>query len=152
MPRVYKRKARKDYPVQGISKGQEYYTWHPKGSSWQKSLTRPTERQLTQSEFRQFVLDIEEEIQGLQDCDSMDSFNEVLSDIIERIEEKSQEEDDKFNNMPESLQGGPIGELLEERRDALSEWADELRIGDDYSEDDELEEAIEAVTNISISI
>lgn len=119
--------------------------------AWQRSLKRPTEEQLTQSEFRLFCIGIKKELVGLEDCESYHDLQSALDFIVEQIREKSQEEDEKWNKLPENFQNAEIGELLESRRDALEEWAVGLE-GVTIDEDEDIETIIEELLNIDISI
>lgn len=118
MPKVhFVKKARKDYG--DIKKGESYYWWKFRYVGKSRSKTQPTRRQLTRSEFWVSVYDLQDEISN---CDSLDN----LSEIVERIRELANEQDEKKNNMPDSLQEGPIGEILSNREQSLNDWADEL--------------------------
>lgn len=120
MPRVhFVKSARRDYPEQGIKKGESYYWWKFRYASKSRSKTRPTPRQLTRSEFWITIYDLQDELAQCTD-------SSVLEDIVQRIRELSDEQEEKKNNMPDSLQQGPTGELLQNRADELSGWADEL--------------------------
>ena len=71
-----------------------------------------------------------------------------LEDAAARIEELREEEEDKFDNMPESLQSSEKGEALEAAKDALTEAFDTLDmlvsdLGNDISSDTTCAEASE---------
>lgn len=122
MPRVYTQKAAKDYPAEGITKGSMYYRWTVRTSPYSsrefKSATYPRPSQLNFG-FRGQLGDIEQDMGKAQDPEELKSFAETLREL-------SEEQGEKFDNMPEGLQQGDTGQLLEERRDGLSEWADEV--------------------------
>jgi hypothetical protein len=119
MPRVYSQKARKDYPQQGIKKGDIYYQWckrpggRGKGITY-KSLTRPTRAQLTSSDFLSTVY-------GIFDAE----FNEPsdFENAAEEVRTAGEECQEKLDNMPESLQYAPSGEMLQTRIDSCEEAA-----------------------------
>lgn len=128
MPRVHKvDKARKDDPHNGIKVGDTYYWWKFKNrvgnGTVVKSLTPPKASQLTRSEFAGRWRSIEEQISELPLDESL---HEALQSIAGDLHELADEQDEKFNNMPEGLQQGDTGQLLEARRDAANEWADAL--------------------------
>lgn len=128
MPRVHHvKKARRDYPEDGIKRGESYFWWKFRYCSKSRSKSRPTPQQLTRSEFWSQVYDFQDE---LSDCSDSDT----LQDIIERIREFADEQEEKRNNMPESLQEVGSGEILMNRTEALTDWADEL---EDLDMDDE---------------
>lgn len=121
MPRVTKRKARKDYPNNGIKKGDEYYYWKIKlayGGIVNRSKTYPTPSQLNHG-FAGLVGEIENSLQAADDA-------EGLRTVAEEIRELGQEQQEKFDNMPEGLQQGDTGQLLEERAQQCEEWADTI--------------------------
>jgi len=133
MPRVtYVKKARKDNPI--CKAGESYYWWKfnfgPKGYS----LTPPKASQLTRSEFLSQMYSFEEQIGALV-VNTADDLRDAVENIAEEIRALGEEQTDKLCNMPEGLQEGPTGELLQIRYDECEAMADELeRIDfDDYS-------------------
>lgn len=125
-------KARKAIPSAGIEVGDSYYWWKfmvgGRGGAKRVSKTQPTRSQTTQSDFYSAVYDLEDRISDLQieDYATPDDLKSELDDIASEIRQLGEEQDEKFNNMPEGLQQGDTGQLLEERRDACEAWADEL--------------------------
>lgn len=127
MPRVhFVKKARKNYG--DIKKGESYYWWKFRYCAKSRSKTAPKPSQLTRSEFWGTIYDIQEELSGVEDRDQLD-------EIVSRIRELADEQDEKKNNMPDSLQEGPIGELLTSREDSCNDWVDELDALDIEDED-----------------
>jgi len=122
----YVKKARKDYPEAGIKKGEPYYWWKFRFSGIRRSKFRPRRSQLTQSEFLAQVYDIEDTIADLNTVSSFEELSEAVVDIVEEIRRLAEEQQDKLDNMPDSLQYGPTGELLENRIRACEEWADDI--------------------------
>lgn len=145
MPRVhFVKKARTAKPEHGIAKGDSYYNWGlmigRRGVKFY-SKTRPKPQQLTRSEYRIAVLDVLDRI--AEESLSPDDIDDIISDIRQIAEDQ----DEKFNNLPDSLQNGSSGELLTERKDACEAWADELEaveapeeIDETDIDDDDLEE------------
>lgn len=123
MPKVFHRKAGKDYPAQGIKKGDMYYTADvmtgPRSSKTIRSLKPIPRGQLTSSEFLSTAYDLSDQ---LETCDSLDQ----LAEIKQGFEELQSETQDKLDNMPEGLQQGPTGEQLQERIDQLDSLIQEL--------------------------
>lgn len=121
------KKAQKDHPEGGIKKGESYYWWAfmvgGRGGPKHYSKTQPKASQLTQSEFLGAMSDIEDEIGALSADDSLES---SVTEIAERIRELGSEQEGKKDNLPEGLQDGPTGELLQQRSDRCGEIADEL--------------------------
>lgn len=138
MPRVtFVKKARKDNPV--CKKGESYYWWAMmSGGRYgpkRYSKTPPKPSQLTNSEFLGTIGDIEDEIGGLSADDSLE---QSVADIAQRVRDLGEEQESKKGNMPDGLQEGTTGELLQERADKCGEIADELEAIDfsDKSEDE----------------
>lgn len=139
MPRVHHGKVRKSYPVFGLKKGDEAYWWTlktgPRSSRKCYSKTHPRPSQLTTSEFLGAFYSLEEEIGDLK---AEDGLGDSVSDIATRFRELGEEQTAKKDNMPDSLQSGATGELLEERANKCEEIADELDgLTFDVSEKDE---------------
>lgn len=161
MPRVHKRKAAKDYPDHGIVKGDTYYYTKmktgPRSSRVLRSKTPFRRSQLTGSEYLGTLYDIED------DQAKLDSL-EDSSDIAERYRTLGEETLEKFDNMPEGLQAGDTGQMLQERADACETAADEIEdlVGqapeepeEDASDEDreeytqEIESLIEQIKEVS---
>lgn len=134
MPRVTKRVARKDYPNNDIKKGEEYYYWKIRrayGGSVYRSKTYPTPSQLNHG-FAGQIGEIQLSLDAAEDADGLRS-------VAEEIRSLGEEQGEKFDNMPEGLQQGDTGQLLEERRDQCEEWASAIEQAcDEY--DSNLEE------------
>lgn len=150
--KVHTQVARKDYPEIGVKAGETYYKWGQRimmGGRWRgvtrKSKTYPKRQQLTQSEFLAAAWDLEDAIGEATEPGDLES-------IISDIESLGQEQEDKLQNMPEGLQAGPTGELLQERIDGCAEWASALESAKDawesavnqYDDDQSEWEAYEA--------
>jgi molecular chaperone DnaK (HSP70) len=139
MTRLHHVKARKDYPEAGIKKGEMYYWWIFNFSRIRhKSKERPKRSQyLTQSYFLASIYDMEDTISDLKADEDLE---DNLQMIKEGLEEMRDEEEEKFDNMPEQLQ---YDSYPERRKEALEEWISELESIDVPSvveRDEELEE------------
>lgn len=117
------KKSRKAYRADGIKKGQPYWWWKFRNSGIYRSPTEPKRSQLTQSEFYGTIWDIEDRISELK-ADS--SLEEAVKEIIDELTQLGEEQEEKRNNMPDSLQDSETGNLLEERKDACENAASEL--------------------------
>lgn len=126
-----------------VKKGQTYYSWAFAYRPKQISLTYPKPRQLTQSDFMIQMYDIQDEIDGAI-CDEPEDFESVKDEIVSQIESLRDETQDKLDNMPESLQYSPTGELLQERVDACESWQSDIESIDadyePYENDEDLSE------------
>lgn len=124
MARIQERKAAKDYPANGIAKGDTYFyvkiKTGPYSSRTIRSKIRPKRWELTGSAFFSQLWQIEDE--RFNSVESADD----LREIAEAVRELGQEAQESFDNMPEGLQQGSTGELLEERSSSCDSWADEI--------------------------
>jgi len=134
MPRVtHVKRARKPIPSIGVEVGDSYYWWQFAFSKRSVSKTPPKPSQLTRSEFMISLYELQEEQSSLTIEDA--------EDFASRIREIADECEEKIQNMPESLQYAPSGELLQERSESMNAWADEVeeifgRFDDEMLEDD----------------
>lgn len=158
MPRVHHVKARKDHPDFGIVKGDMCYWWKFNFGPKLYSKTPPKPSQLTRSEFLGTMSDIEDEVSALTADDSLES---SVTDIASRLRDLATEQEDKRCNMPEGLQDGETGTMLQDRADKCNEIADELEAitfgdreeeGDEkQSEEDYYQEKLDEVQAIDVS-
>lgn len=129
MPKVKKVKARKDYPQFGIKKGDEHYTWSlilgPRTSRTFRQIKPPRPSQLTTSEFLGRMGDLEADF-GEFTFDHDDAAEEFLRGAIEELESIAENEDEKYENLPENFQYGEAGQRMEERAEAARSWAQEI--------------------------
>jgi uncharacterized protein YukE len=122
--RIQERKAAKDYPANGIKKGDKYFyvkiKTGPYSSRTIRSLKCPKRYELTTSDFYSTLWRIEDEgFDGVEDGGS-------LRDVAEEVRELGGEQQEKFDNMPDGLQQGDTGQLVEERANQCEEWADAI--------------------------
>lgn len=155
------KKAQKDYPEHGIVKGEPYYWWKFKNSPKRFSKTPPKASDLTQSEFKAAMSDIEERIAAIggDSLEDLDTIKGERDELVDQLYDLANEQDEKFNNMPESLQGGSTGEMLESRRDECNSMAEELAAVDleitkeedmtDEDVKDAIEGAVSDLNNVS---
>jgi hypothetical protein len=157
MARVQTLKANKDYPNEGIKRGDTYYKWslrfsrYGKGTTY-RSKTYPKASQLTSSAFMQSVYQAQEQLAGIGLSenldDSPDDIKSEIESVISDLESLRDETDEKFNNMPEGLQQGDTGQLLEERVENLDSWISDLQAlevpeRDDGQSDEDFKQALE---------
>lgn len=137
-----------------IKKGQTYYTWSfPFGGTF-KQLTKPKRSQLTQSDFLSQWYDLQDGA-AEEDPADLNQLEDIIQNFMSEIEMLRDEQEEKRDNMPESLQDSFSGEILQERYDALDELYNELDAiecdsevekeevnEEDYEDSDEYEEAV----------
>lgn len=144
MARARQVKARKDYPQFGIKKGDVHWTWDlmlgPRSSKTFRQLEKPRRSQLTASEYLSTLYDIEDDLL------EFDGSSDDVGELITRLEELRDETQDKFDNMPEGLQQGDTGQLLEERVNALDSAIQELE--DAKSTLEEAESTLDDLTEV----
>lgn len=117
---TFVKSAQKDYPEQGIKKGESYYWWSFRFGGKHYSKTPPRPSQLINSPFLSAVAEIEERIGefSLAEGDDVASCIEDIKSDIENLRDDTQ---GSFDNMPEGLQQGDTGQLLQGRIDGLEE-------------------------------
>lgn len=120
MPKVhFVKKARKDNPV--CKRGESYYWWQHAFSPKSYSKTKPKSSQLTKSNYLSQLYALQESINegAYNDFDSMDTNRQ---DIVDQLQELSDECQDSLDNMPEQLQeSSEAGMTLQERIDMLED-------------------------------
>lgn len=123
MPRVQQRTARKDYPRQGIAKGDVYYYTKIKqqrGGIELRSLKPFKPSQLTTSPFKGAWLSMAE------GWDESDKDAEAIRAASEAAQGIADEERGKYDNLPQGLQEGETGQKIEARAEACENLVGEL--------------------------
>lgn len=154
MARQEQRTARKDYPDHGIKKGDTYFFAKIKtgqrSSRIIRSLKRIPQSQLTTSPFKSGWYAMQEAWEASsREADDIRAAAQEITDLGDQAQES-------FDNMPEGLQQGDTGQMLENRAQAcqdaaatLDALADEFEALDkpdelgDEDQDEELENAWE---------
>lgn len=156
MPRVhYVKKARKDNPV--AKRGEPYYWWKFRFGGKRYSKEYPKRSQLTQSAYYASVFELQDMVDDYV-IENEDDFDSCKDDILNAIDDISQECQDSLENMPENLQYSPNAELLQERiaacEGAQSDiesiyWVDNDEDDEDFEFDkSEIADALEQLTAI----
>lgn len=161
MPRVHRQKAGKDYPAQGIKKGDIYYSWSFYRGPEQKSKTPPRPSQLTQREaYSQAYAAIE----GLQDAvallpedepsaDDRSALADALQACADELEDAISLADDVINNLADAFPGGcPTMEECEEAKSAMEDAQGEAEALKDRAEEDDWGEVREEALNLEVSL
>lgn len=90
------------------------------------------------------MYDIQDNIES-SICNDPEDFENIKDEIISSIESLRDETQEKLDNMPESLQYSPTGELLQERVDGCDQWQADIEAIDHdyepYEKDEDLSEA-----------
>lgn len=141
MPRVtFVKAARKDNAV--CKKGESYFWWKFRHGGKRFSLTRPRPSQLTQSAYYGTVRSLVEQIEDANIGD-YDEFVSVKEDVVSELENLRDESQASLDNMPDSLQYSPTGELLSERVDACDNAISDIEGIDEFDEDEPVREDFE---------
>lgn len=105
-----------------IKKGDPYLWWKfnfgPKYVRCSASACSPKPSELTRSEFWGRVRDLQAEGFG---GENFEDLKDRTTSVIDELNSLADDCEEKFNNMPQSLQDGDTGQLLQERADALRE-------------------------------
>ena len=147
MAKVQHVKAGKDHPQFGIKKGDMHFVWSMKMQ--RGGITRPKQSQLTLSEYKIAAHTINEQTNDLafSDIGEIQQLRDFQQGQIDAASELRDEQQDKLDNMPEGLQQGSTGELLQERIDALESFISKLEGLDldvEFEEDGEEEDGLNA--------
>lgn len=130
MARPEHRTARKDYP--GIAKGEKYWFVQiktgPRSSRILRQKSPFNRSQLTSSDYLSQLYSWEDSKAEISSMDDAQEFADTVGNLGE-------EQREKFDNMPEGLQQGDTGQMIEARAEAceaakdaieeiISEWED----------------------------
>jgi len=143
---------KKDKPL--IKAGESYWWWAFRFGGKNIQKTQPRRSQLTQSGFLSSLYDLEDRMGDLKVEDYIDdpsSLSGEVDEIKSELESLRDECQERYDNMPESLQeNSDSGQLLQERVDNLDEMINELDgldlSYDEADEDDDEETAKEKAT------
>ena len=145
MARPEQRKARKDYPEGGIKAGETY--WYVKlktqyGGIVKRSKTPFKASQLTQSPFKSGWFAVGEDWDA--SAKDVDAINDAAADIRSLGEDAQA----SFDSMPEGLQQGETGQLLENRASECEDRADQLEaLAMEMADADDDEDEAERITD-----
>ena len=123
MARIYHRKARKDYPDQKIKKGDMYYYTSiktgPRSSRVIRQIDRIRPSQMTSSEFKGGWYATQENFPDSPSAEDITAAAETIRELGEQASEN-------FENMPDGLQQGDTGQMLENRYSEAENISDQL--------------------------
>jgi vacuolar-type H+-ATPase subunit I/STV1 len=139
MPKVnFVKAARKDVPNTDIKAGESYYWWQGFKKPKRFSKTPPKPSEVVGSAFLQTLYGIDEGLNSLSTCeDILDGLEEAISSL----EELKDEVQGNLDNMPEGLQQGNTGQMMQERIDALESYISELEEVKNQAEENRPQEA-----------
>lgn len=127
MPKVHKvNRAGKDYPAIGVKKGEPYYWWEFRYGGKRMSKTPPRPSQLTQSKMSGVYAAQEGLKDALAAASDPDDITSAIDQAVGELEDVASEYEDSLSNMPDSLQQSSSGEAIQEKIDAIREYAGEL--------------------------
>ena len=134
-------KARKDYPTEGIKKGQEYWWTKRRFRSKQRFAKKPRRSQLTGSDYLATIYDIQDGLSVTPAVEDAESITDELEELLETCESS-------LDNMPEQLKDTSYsGELLTERIDSLTSAIEQLQNVDESMGAEEIAEIVQNAVN-----
>lgn len=173
MPRVKQVTARKNYPRDGIEKGDKYFKWSIRtgrsGTAY-RSKTYPRPSQLTGSDRKSRLYAAQESVEDAVNALKAGKKDDFIADLeslvgilefgVDEADEVRQEYEDasmacegglseKFDAMASSCED--IRQSFEEAKDAVEEWIEELK-SDSTTTKDALSETQSACENINVEI
>lgn len=132
---IYVKKARKPNPVvsqadidranAGEVGAASYYYWSNYREPNQYSKTPPRKSQTAGSDYLKAVYGLQEEMAAATANDQIE-LEGLRDDWASQARDIANECQEKLDNMPDGLREGDTGTMLQERSDAMEEWADEL--------------------------
>jgi len=122
---IHVKKARKENKAAGIKVSDQYWIWsHQVGGRFVKQYfkTQPKRSQTTSSDFQAQAYDLEDTLIALVDdvrkkITFIDDIQGDLQALADEVRQLGAEQTEKRDNMPQGLQEGPTGEMLQERAD-----------------------------------
>jgi hypothetical protein len=141
------RVPRKDsYTGVNIPVGSSYYTWAFRYGGPRYSLTSPKQSQLTNSPFLQALYGLQEEI---GDLNAEDVSQEKIDEFVSALEDMRDEVQGSLDNMPEGLQEGDTGQMMQERIDSCESAIDELTSIDAEVDEAGIRSEVEGDTDVT---
>lgn len=120
MARVEEKIARKDYPAEGIKKGEKYYTWTPYRQRTRRSKTYPKPSELSTAKTATILAAIETAEQQIADATCPDDIEAAMEDVKSATEEV-------LDEYQSALDAWPNGNaMLEEKIEPVQSFMDEL--------------------------
>ena len=141
-PRLNRSKPADEKDTVWCPKGETYYTWEFRFGGSHRSRTYPKQSQLTQSNYLSQAYSLQEEVEDEVCPDNCEELQSLIDEWVGTLEGIRDECQDSFDNMPEGLQQGDTGQLLEARVNACDEAISNLQ-GVDTSYDGEGEDSEE---------
>jgi len=147
--------AAKDNAV--VKKGESYWWWAFRFGGKHFSKEQPKPSQLTQSAYMSGVLALQEMIDEFP-LNEVADLEMLRDDVDSQLDEIKSTVEDSLSNMPEGLQQGETGSMMQERIDACdsaqsdaqsldteftSDLTDNAQEGDDPPTEDELAEELQ---------
>jgi hypothetical protein len=132
--------------VRTINKGEKYFMWGLKSGRGgivyrqHESCGRPRASQLTLGRLAGVYAAVETAEDAVKAAGDCSDVKQALDECHGEIDSLKDEFQDSFDNMPEGLQQGDTGQLLERRIEQLDEFLTELEnAANDIEEDEDLE-------------
>lgn len=126
MPKVTASRANKDYPVEGIKKGDTYYSWAFFRGPTIRSKTYPRPSQLCGSDKKRAALEAYEALQdAMQAATTPEDVKSALEQAASDAQDAIDQYDESISNMEEAFPGGsPNIDQAQEEMDTVQEFLD----------------------------
>lgn len=122
MPRVHSLTARKDYPEDGIKKGETYYKWKKRYGPVRRSSTYPRHSQLSNAKYAPVKDAIQDAQKAIGEAEEPDAIKDLVQEVADAAREAAEEYEEAISNM--AVEGSPLADDMQEKADALNAFAD----------------------------
>ena len=132
-----------------------HYVWSMKrqrGGVTKRAATMPRASALTESPYQSAAHELNERIEDIDDSIDIVGLQSAVEELVTDAEALRDEQQERLDNMPEGLQQGSTGQLLQDRVEQLDAFIDELQAIDldeweaePFTPEDERNEAGEEV-------
>jgi len=142
MPKIVSSVARKDYPAEGIRKGQTYYSWKPYRGATQRSATYPRPSQLTNSKMK----GVYEAMESMTDAVSQATSPEDIASLAGECATACRAIADEYRDSASNFGVAGTNAEWEAKADSIDSYCDDLEAAaaevealsiDDYIDEDE---------------
>ena len=114
------KKARKDYPDDGIKKGDEYFWWKWRYGTKQRSPVRPTSLDKYPNTAEKEWTELQYRVQMKIDAEEYDA------DLLQELQEYADAQEDKISCIPEVFEDTEQSQQMQQRFDEATEMTSTL--------------------------
>lgn len=151
MPRVFTAIAAKNYPIEGITKGNTYWYWTPYRGRKRRSSTHPRPSQVEPNDTKANVFGAVEDLADFLAATTAETTKEDVENIIESCKEVADTAYDEMEEKADNIEDGFGHETMqsEEFREYASEieqWGQDL---DSLTPVDNVQDTLDELTGLS---